>query len=207
MKRHRGRPEVGRVERAAAPIKKGLLWDLREQYQFYHLYHTHWANRLVHVIFVPLLLWSAMLCLAQARWTVRGTPLDGATLLMAAYVLYYLRLSPRWGAAATLLFLLPLYVSARYAGAHWLHGPALYSVVGAAQLAGWSSQFLAHAWWEQRRPALLDNLVQAFASSPLFVFLEVVFAAGAGSQLQKQLLGAGARRTPRRTVPKVCGDY
>jgi 2-hydroxy fatty acid dioxygenase len=44
-----------------------------------------------------------------------------------------------------------------------------------------------HAIFERKKPALLDSLVQAFAAAPLFVWLEVLFAFGYRSELQKRV--------------------
>jgi uncharacterized membrane protein YGL010W len=39
----------------------------------------------------------------------------------------------------------------------------------------WLLQFYGHAAHEKRKPALLDNLFQAFLAAPIFVFMEVAY--------------------------------
>lgn len=41
------------------------------------------------------------------------------------------------------------------------------------QVACWVAQFVGHGVFEGRRPALLDNVAQAFFMAPVFVLLEV----------------------------------
>ena len=39
---------------------------------------------------------------------------------------------------------------------------------------GWVSQFIGPYYFEGNRPALMDSIVQAFITAPLFVYLEVL---------------------------------
>lgn len=51
------------------------------------------------------------------------------------------------------------------------------------QVVGWGAQFFGHGYFEQRRPALTDNLLLVFAA-PLFVVLEVFFMFGYKQELR-----------------------
>jgi uncharacterized membrane protein YGL010W len=169
----------------------GLSLDFADQYRFYLEYHSHAGNQLVHVFFVPLLLGSALAALSQwsAEMTVLGNRLrvDAGLLVTACYALYYILLSPVLGMAATLLLLLPLYTAAKAVVQIVPKGYALWYLVATVQIAGWCAQFAAHQWLEKRRPALLDNLVQAFASAPFFVFVEVLALLGLDGGIRERL--------------------
>jgi uncharacterized membrane protein YGL010W len=54
-------------------------------------------------------------------------------------------------------------------------------------VAGWLSQFYAHAVFEGRKPALVDNLFQSIHAAVFFVWLEVLFALGYKPALRKEL--------------------
>lgn len=45
-------------------------------------------------------------------------------------------------------------------------------------VVSWIAQFVGHGKYEGRKPALLDNLVQALFLAPLFVWYEVLFKLG-----------------------------
>lgn len=44
-----------------------------------------------------------------------------------------------------------------------------------------------HMIFEGRKPALVEGLVQAFATAPLFVWMEVLFACGYWKALQREI--------------------
>jgi 2-hydroxy fatty acid dioxygenase len=57
----------------------------------------------------------------------------------------------------------------------------------AAHVGSWVAQFVGHGTFEGRKPALLDNLFQAFFLAPLFVWLEVLFMFGYRPDLQQRI--------------------
>ncbi|CAG8463618.1 8893_t:CDS:2 [Paraglomus occultum] len=60
-------------------------------------------------------------------------------------------------------------------------------LAGIVHVGSWISQFIGHGFWEKRSPALKDNIAQALLLAPLFVWLEVLFAAGYRPALQKRV--------------------
>ncbi|BAM81205.1 hypothetical protein, conserved [Cyanidioschyzon merolae strain 10D] len=190
-----------------------LSLDFAEQYGFYLKYHAHPVNQLVHVVFVPLLLGSALAALAQWRVSLGGVKLDLGLIVAVAYALYYIVLSPLLGASAALVMVLPLYLAGRALLLRAPDAQVVWSAFLVIQLLGWSAQFAAHEWLEKRRPALLDNLIQAFASAPLFVFVEVLAFLGLDQGLRKRFQRPqrarstsrerrtpGGAKTPRRRM-------
>lgn len=61
---------------------------------------------------------------------------------------------------------------------YWALGVHLFS---------WIAQFVGHGVFEGRKPALLDNIVQAFFLAPFFVWLEVLFHLGYRPELKSRL--------------------
>ncbi|KAF6002812.1 hypothetical protein F1559_003939 [Cyanidiococcus yangmingshanensis] len=166
-----------------------LSLDFSSQYRFYLEYHSNPGNQLVHVLFVPLLLGSALAALSL--WSFQVSFFGKKLLVDAGMILASLL-----GFAAALLWVLPLYVVAKAVTLYASSGRVLWYAVAAVQASGWSAQFAAHHWLEKRRPALLDNMVQAFASAPFFVFLEVLAALGLDGGVRKHLQRP---KSPRRT--------
>lgn len=59
----------------------------------------------------------------------------------------------------------------------------------AVHIASWIAQFVGHGKFEGRKPALVDNLFQAFFLAPLFVWLELLFMFGYRPDLQQRIEG------------------
>ncbi len=54
-------------------------------------------------------------------------------------------------------------------------------------IISWILQFVGHGKYEGRKPALLDNLVQALFLAPLFVWYEFLFKMGFYQGLKKEV--------------------
>jgi 2-hydroxy fatty acid dioxygenase len=54
-------------------------------------------------------------------------------------------------------------------------------------IGSWIAQFIGHGKFEGRKPALLDNVFQAFFLAPLFVWLEILFMLGYRPDLQQRV--------------------
>lgn len=52
------------------------------------------------------------------------------------------------------------------------------TIAVSVHIVSWILQFIGHGKYEGRKPALLDNLVQALFLAPLFVWYEVLFKLG-----------------------------
>lgn len=57
-------------------------------------------------------------------------------------------------------------------------------------MVSWILQFIGHGKFEGRKPALLDNLVQALFLAPLFVWYEILFKLGLYKGLKKEVEAA-----------------
>lgn len=115
-------------------------------------------------------------------------PLNLGTLAALTYSTLYLALSPNIaGLTATPLIL----------GAAALANKLLFkfnstrvnAIAIAVHVVSWIAQFVGHGKFEGRKPALLDNLVQALFLAPLFVWYEVLFKMGFYKKLQGEVEG------------------
>lgn len=64
------------------------------------------------------------------------------------------------------------------------------SIAISVHVVSWIMQFVGHGKFEGRKPALLDNLVQALFLAPLFVWYEVLFKLGFYKQLKHDVEAA-----------------
>lgn len=104
----------------SSAISHMSLFDLEEQYTFYASYHSNLVNKLVHIIFVPVILWSTLVfvsftgvllpkvqeSLARVFPALTNTiPLNGSFLLAASYIFYYELLNAKAGVSNKTLVL------------------------------------------------------------------------------------------------------
>ena len=54
-------------------------------------------------------------------------------------------------------------------------------------VVSWIFQFIGHGFFEKRKPALLDNLVQSLVLAPYFILFELLFLLGLLPELRKSL--------------------
>lgn len=61
------------------------------------------------------------------------------------------------------------------------------TIAAAVHVISWILQFIGHGKFEGRKPALVDNLVQALFLAPLFVWYEILFKLGFYKNLKKEV--------------------
>ncbi|CAI6296447.1 unnamed protein product [Periconia digitata] len=169
------------------------LFDLKKNLIFYGAYHREPTNVAIHIACVPLLLGTGFVLgtntpslRTPALLSKVGLPLNLATLASMTYTSLYLALSPNAAGAAVA----PVILSAATLANRL---PTLFSrtkinaVAGAVHVVSWILQFVGHGKFEGRKPALMDNLVQALFLAPLFVWYEVLFKLGFYKDLQREV--------------------
>ncbi|MES1910022.1 MAG: hypothetical protein MHM6MM_002688 [Cercozoa sp. M6MM] len=174
--------------------------DLKKELVFYGAYHSNTGNVVIHVIFVPLILFTAQAMLSQVA-LMEGTV--GDFLPEALHVIPCL---------SQLQLTLGLAVTAFYTAYYLLLEPVLSIVVAPTLVAGmclaqqvatmdnamsicaflhilsWVLQVqVGHVMLEKRKPALMDSFMQSFVTAPLFVALEVAFFFGYRRELQREV--------------------
>jgi uncharacterized membrane protein YGL010W len=152
----------------------------------YASYHRDARNRATHLIGIPAIVFSILVPLALVR--VDGV--SAAMLVALLAVMGWVALDRIVG-LAMLVMMVPMLLIAEWVAGY---GSATAWVVFAIFfVGGWAFQLVGHVW-EGRRPALADNLFQAFIG-PMFIMAEVLMAIGL-----KQELKAVIDSAPRAAV-------
>ncbi|KAH6854504.1 hypothetical protein B0I37DRAFT_362190 [Chaetomium sp. MPI-CAGE-AT-0009] len=166
--------------------------DLERQLTFYGAYHHNQVNVIIHMVCVPLILFSAFE-LASNYGPFFTTPpwlqvpyleLNLGTFAAMTWGGLYLLLEPVAGGVLALICL------AAAAGTNYLRlqDPAGINQISiAVHVVSWIAQFVGHGKFEGRAPALLDNLFQAIFLAPLFVWLELLFLVGYRPELKRRV--------------------
>ncbi|KAI0341069.1 DUF962-domain-containing protein [Trametopsis cervina] len=168
------------------------LFDIRKQLAFYGAYHNNPVNIFLHLIGVPLLLWSAQILFHDAQvflptysYVINDYlrfDLNFPAVWLGICVAYYAVLDP----TAALLYLPQSTLSLLTATAYAYHHSA-FQMAAAINVGAWIAQFIGHGVAEKRAPALLDNILGAFVLAPFFVHLEILFALGYKPRLRRDV--------------------
>jgi uncharacterized membrane protein YGL010W len=143
----------------------------------YASYHRDERNRATHFIGIPAIVFSILVPLALARG---GNGISAAMVVAVLAVLGWIALDRVIGLAMAVV-MLPMLVIAEWIAR--TYGSATAWVVFAVFfVGGWIFQLVGHMW-EGRRPALADNLFQAFIG-PMFIMAEVLIALGLKPELK-----------------------
>jgi len=169
-----------------------MALNLEKQLRFYGAYHHDPVNIGIHMICVPIILWTTFTLFTNSgpliplppSLTIPHLDLNAGTLFCLSYCALYILLEPVAGTAFSLLLL----GSTAY-GDHLVshYGMTANYCAAAGFVASWVFQFVGHGVFEGRAPALLDNIFQAFFLAPLFVWLEVLFALGYRPELKARV--------------------
>ena len=142
---------------------------IEEQMATYAAYHQDARNKATHFIGVPVIVLSLFIPLA---W-LRIGDVSAGMILAAVLVVYYLTMDVWLGAAMLVVFGALLWVGEQIAMLGTAAGWAWFAVLF---IGGWVLQLVGHVF-EDRKPALADNLFQIFVA-PIFLAAEVFFALG-----------------------------
>lgn len=167
--------------------------NLEKQLVIYGAYHNNTVNIAIHTIFVPLILFTAftMACSSPTliplpHWlSVSLLPLNAGTIAAVLWGGYYVLLEPVAGTALAGICL-GVAATGNYLMQNYDARTVIIYSLG-VHIVSWILQFIGHGTFEGRRPALLDNLVQAIFLAPLFVWLELLFAFGYRPELQARV--------------------
>jgi uncharacterized membrane protein YGL010W len=153
----------------------------------YESYHRDHRNRATHFVGIPAIVFSLLLVLALWRFRIAGLSLSGAWLVGLLALAGWIALDRMVGVAMAAA-VIPMILLAE-----WIVGRAAASTVwwlfGLLFVGGWAFQLVGHAF-EGRRPALADNLFQAFIG-PMFLMAEVLTGLGLRRDLARPAEGDG----------------
>ena len=150
----------------------------------YASYHRDERNRATHFIGIPAIVFAILVPLAL----VRTGGVSAAMLVAVIAVIGWVALDRVIGLAMAVV-MLPMLIVAEWVARSYGSGTA-WIVFAVFFVGGWVFQLVGHVW-EGRRPALADNLFQAFIG-PMFLMAEVLMALGL-----KQELKAAIEHAPR----------
>ena len=146
----------------------------KRQLASYASVHRDRRNKATHFVGIPVIVFSLLLVLTLWRLQPGERDVSGAAVVAILAVLGWMALDLGVGFVMALLMLVAWYAAEALGAAL---GPAgtwvafLMLFVG-----GWILQFLGHHY-EGKRPALLDNIFQAFIG-PMFLVAETMVALG-----------------------------
>jgi 2-hydroxy fatty acid dioxygenase len=171
-----------------------MTW-FEDSLAFYASYHHDNTNKLVHIVFVWQIFFTAQIMLfncgpapevvVNILQPYSPFPVSWTLLVSLCYAVYYSIIEqpglagPLASAVVMTGFVVTKYMFDNIPGV-WL--PALI-----VHLFAWFAQIYAHQVYEKRAPAFLDNIVQALVMAPLFVLLEVLFPLGYKPELQQNV--------------------
>ncbi len=146
----------------------------RQQLASYAAVHLDQRNKITHFVGIPLIVFSLLLVLTL--WHVPPAADMSAGLVVAVIaVLGWLALDIGIGLVLAVV-MLPTWYAAR-ALADALGTPtSIWTAFAVLFIGGWILQFVGHHY-EGKRPALLDNLFQAFIA-PMFLVAEILVLRG-----------------------------
>ena len=158
-----------------------------QQLGTYSAYHRDHRNRATHFVGIPAIVFSLLVLFALVRFPLAGLDVSLAWIGAIVAVIGWIALDRTIGVAMIVPMAIFLII------AEWIartYGAATGWIVFAIFfVGGWAFQLIGHVW-EGRRPALLDNIFQAFIG-PMFIMAEVLMALGMKRELKSIVDGAG----------------
>eukprot|EP00755_Sulcionema_specki_P039501 Sspe_Gene.2913::Locus_967_Transcript_2_4_Confidence_0.333_Length_762::g.2913::m.2913 len=161
----------------------GINLSLKDQLTFYGAYHHNSVNQWIHIICVPLILWTAMVWVAPLEVLPGVAACWGVALV---YGTFYVLLEP----IAGLMYAPVLALMALTAVDFTKSVPNAGLISLGLHIVLWILQFLGHGVFEKRAPALLDSLLQSLMLAPFFVWMEVLFKLGYAPTLRENVNSA-----------------
>jgi uncharacterized membrane protein YGL010W len=147
----------------------------------YASYHRDERNRATHFIGIPAIVFSILVPLALVE--VAGV--SAAVVVAVVALIGWIALDRTIG-IAMIAMMLPMWLVAEWIARSYGSGTA-WIVFAIFFIGGWAFQLVGHVW-EGRRPALADNLFQAFIG-PMFIMAEVLMALGLRQDLKAAIDG------------------
>jgi len=159
----------------------------RNQLASYASVHRDWRNKATHFVGIPVIVFSLLLLLSLWRFELGDRQFTLSLAVAIIAVLGWMALDLGIGIVMALLMAVAWYAAAAFAGA--LGSPqAVWIAFMALFVGGWVLQFLGHHY-EGKRPALIDNIFQAFIG-PMFLVAEAMVMLGQRRDLA-EVMGEG----------------
>jgi uncharacterized membrane protein YGL010W len=146
----------------------------RRQLASYASVHRSGRNKATHFIGIPVIVFSLLLVLALWRIQVGGREISMAMVVAAVAAIGWITLDLGIGMIMAAILALAWLAAEALAGA--LGPSSAWTAFIVLFVGGWAVQFIGHHY-EGRRPALMDNIFQAFIG-PMFLVAETLVASG-----------------------------
>jgi uncharacterized membrane protein YGL010W len=151
------------------------------QLGIYSSYHRDARNRATHFIGIPAIVFSVLVALALWRFRLVGHEISAAWVVAILALAGWIALDVTIG-LAMLVVIVPMLAVAEWIALH-AGATTAWIVFAVFFIGGWAFQLVGHVW-EGRRPALADNLFQAFIG-PMFIMAEALIALGLKRDLKE----------------------
>ncbi|HEV3493472.1 MAG TPA: Mpo1-like protein [Reyranella sp.] len=152
----------------------------RRQLGAYAAVHRDWRNKATHFVGIPIIVFSLLLVLSLWRFELLGREWTMSLAVAIAAVLGWMALDLGIGIVMALIMVVAWFAAEALAGALG-SASAVWMAFIALFVVGWALQFVGHHY-EGKRPALLQNIFQAFIG-PIFLVAEAMVAMGQRSDL------------------------
>ena len=157
-----------------------MFIDKEKQLAFYGAYHHDAINQWIHIVCVPLILWSAMVFVGEVE---TGLPVNAPQVTAIVYGVFYMLMDPV--IATPYLFFLYIMQETSTIFLKEVENP--YTIAIAIHVVSWILQFVGHGIFEKKAPALLTSFGQSLLLAPFFVWVEVLFKMGFQKELQEKV--------------------
>ena len=147
----------------------------RSQLASYASVHRDWRNKATHFVGIPVIVFSLLLILSLWRIEVGDREWALSLAVAVVAVLGWMALDLGIGIVMALTTAVAWYAAQALAGALG-SGQAVWTAFLALFVGGWILQFVGHHY-EGKRPALSDNIFQAFIG-PMFLVAETMVMMG-----------------------------
>lgn len=133
----------------------------------YRRQHRHPVNRAIHVVCIPVIIWTVSLFLAAVHISHFMKANSLAAIVYTSMCFHH---NPKTLVPMASFFALVV------ASNHWAlhHVDDVYRKALAFHVLAWFAQFVGHYGFERNRPALFDSLAQSVVAAPLLVYDEVL---------------------------------
>jgi uncharacterized membrane protein YGL010W len=152
----------------------------RRQLGAYAAVHRDWRNKATHFVGIPLIVFSLLLLLSLWRFELGGREWTISLAVAIAAVLGWMALDLGLGIVMALIMAIAWFAAEALAGA-LSSASAVWMAFIVLFVGGWALQFIGHHY-EGKRPALLQNIFQAFIG-PIFLVAEAMVVMGQRSDL------------------------
>ncbi|PBL02746.1 DUF962-domain-containing protein [Armillaria gallica] len=186
------------------------VFNINKQFTFYGVYHRNPINVAIHMICVPMILWTGLVMGTNLPSTMfppihivfndyLAFDLNWASVVAGCFLFYYYTLEPLAAFMYTPEMALITLTALKFA-----HRPDHMAVSGALHAFAWIAQFVGHGFAEKRAPALMDNILGAAVLAPFFVHLELLYKLGYRPELHKRIDNEISKEVTR--IRKLEGD-